>query len=47
MAKVKSFSIGLLAVWFLGGPAWEPTSQALTQASDAIEGFIRSLLGAF
>lgn len=45
--KVKAIFGGLLAVWFFGGPAYEPTSAALRTASQAIQQFFITIMNTF
>jgi hypothetical protein len=41
--KVKAFVVTLLALWFFGGPAYEPTSTVLRTASTMIQQFISTI----
>lgn len=44
MAKIKTFGIGMLALWFFGGPAYEPTTAVLRNASQAIQQFLFTIV---
>lgn len=44
--KAKAFGVTLLALWFFGGPAYEPTSAVLQTASQFIQQFIATLMDA-
>ncbi len=47
MDKVKTFAITMVAVWFFGGPAYEPTTAVLRTASQAIQQFLFTIVNSF
>lgn len=44
MQKAKTFGITMAAVWFFGGPAYEPTTAVLRNASQAIQQFLLTIV---